>query len=269
MIRRPGQILALACGLSACAGPPARGQPVAPRQAPGTIQPNIYEVAPEQAARSQETPAFIEVSGSASVSVPADQAQVAFAMETRAESAAEAASANAAAMDRVLAALRTGDLPGLELETFGYAVTPQYATDQQRVRTVVAYTALNNVRATVTDVDAVGRVIDLALGAGANRIASLAFSASNTDDARAQAMSEAVRNARAEAVVMAEALGYRLGAPLEVRGGSQRPGPIPMAFSAEAARAVQAAPTPIEAGDQTVDANVTIRFALGPALDGR
>jgi uncharacterized protein YggE len=117
-------------------------------------------------------------------------------------------------------------------------------------------------------VDAVGRLIDLAIGAGANRVVNIAFSASDTDDARAQAMAEAVRSARAEAEVMARALGYGLGAPLEVRGGAQRPGPVPMSFGAEAMR-VQAAPTPIEAGDQLVTANVSIRFALGPALTGR
>jgi len=33
--------------------------------------------------------------------------------------------------------------------------------------------------------------------------------------------------------------------------------------------AAQAAPTPIEAGSQTVDANVTIRFALGPEVARR
>lgn len=265
MKNRPGQILALTCALAACAGPPVGGQ-----QSPGrSVAPNLYEVAPEQVAQAQEVPAFIEVSGNAAVSVPADEAQVAFAMETQAENAAEAASANAAAMDRVLAALRSGNLPGLELETFGYHLQPQYATDSQRVRRVAGYMAMNNVRATITDVDAVGRLIDLAVGAGANRVASIAFSASDTEAARAQAMAEAVRSARAEADVIARALGYALGAPLEVRGGAQRPNPVPMAFSAQEAVRVQAVPTPIEAGDQTVTANVTIRFALGPALTGR
>lgn len=262
MIRRSGQIFALICGLAACAGPSARGQ-----SANGpAISPNIYEVAPEQVPSGQEAPAFIEVGGNAAVSVPADRAHVAFAMETRAGSAAEAASANATAMDRVLATLRSAELPGLELETFGYRLEPQYATDAQRVRSVVGYAAMNNVRATITDVDAVGRLIDSAVAGGANRVASIAFSASDTEGARAQAMAEAVRSARAEAEVIAQALGYGLGAPLEVRGGAQRPVPVPMAFSAEAARAVQSVPTPIEAGDQTVTANVTIRFALGPAL---
>lgn len=257
-MNKTAQILALACALGACAGPSARAQ---------TIQPNIYEIAPEQVPQTQQAPSFIEVSGDASVSVPADRAQVAFAVETRAETAAEASAANATAMDRVLSALRAASLPGLDLETFGYSLQPQYSTDQQRVRTIIAYVAQNNVRATVDDVDAVGRVIDAAIGAGANRVASIAFSASDTDEARAQAMTDAVRSARTEAELIASALGYRLGAPLEVRGGAQRPGPVPMAF-ANVAR-VQEVQTPIEAGDQTVTANVTIRFALGPPLDRR
>ena len=268
MTRRPVQTVALTWALAACAGPQIGGPSTARAQVPD-IAPNIYEVAPEQVRTSQEPLPFIEVSGNASVSVPTDQAHVAFAMETQDATAAGAASSNATAMDRVLAALRSGGLPGLELETFGYRLQPQYSTDQQRVRRVAGYTASNNVRATITEVDAVGRLIDLAIGAGANRIANIAFSASDTEEARAQAMAEAVGNARAEADLMARALGYSLGPPLEVRGGAQRPGPVPMAFAAEAARAVQAVPTPIEAGDETVTANVTIRFALGPARTGR
>jgi len=268
MISRAGHILMFACALTACAGPPAGGQTTATPTV-RTVPPNIYEVAPEQVQQAQEAVAFIEVSGVATVSVPADQAQVSFAMETRGETAEAAATTNAEAMDRVLAALRGGNLPGLDLSTFGYSLQPQYATDPNRVRTIVAYVASNNVSGTVTDVDVVGRLIDLAIRAGANRVASITFSASDTEPARAQALAEAVGNARAEANVIAESLGYRLGAPLEIRGGAQRPIPRPMQFSAERTMAVQAVPTPIEAGDQTVSANVTIRFALGPALAGR
>ncbi|MDH3205196.1 MAG: SIMPL domain-containing protein [Gemmatimonadota bacterium] len=268
MIKRPGHILILAFGLTACAGPPARGQTTTANPGRG-ISPNIYEIAPEQIMQAQEAASFIEVSGTARVSVPTDMAQVSFAMETRGSTAEEAATSNAAAMERVLQALRGGALPGLELATFGYSLQPQYATDPARVRTIVAYAANNNVGATITDVDAVGRLIDLAIRAGANQVASITFSASDTEPARAEALAEAVNNARAQAQVMARALGYSLGAPLEIRGGAQRPGPRPMAFAELSARAMQAAPTPIEAGDQTVDANVTIRFALGSALTGR
>jgi uncharacterized protein YggE len=172
-------------------------------------------------------------------------------------------------MDGVLAALRRANLPGLDLETYGYSLQPEYATDQQRVRTIAAYSANNNVRATITDVDAVGRLIDLAIGAGANRVTNISFSASDTEPARRQALADAVSSARAEAEAIAASLGYGLGAPLEVRGGAQPPSPRPMAFSEMQVRTAQAAPTPIEAGDQAVFANVTIRFALGPAIAGR
>jgi uncharacterized protein YggE len=264
MTRRAPLILTIACGLTACAGPSAGAQSSA-----RTVQPNIYEITPEQLPQTSEAIAFIEVSGSASVSIPTDEARVSFAMETRGETAAQAAEDNAAAMDRVLEALRRASLPGLDLETFGYSLQPQYSTDQQRVRTIIGYVASNNVSAKITDVEAVGRLLDVAIGAGANRVANIAFTASDTQPARAEALAQAVASARAEAQVMAESLGYRLGAPIEVRGGAQRPGPAPMIYAETAARAMQAAPTPIEAGDQTVTANVTIRFELGPALAGR
>jgi uncharacterized protein YggE len=231
------------------------------------VAPNIYEVAPDQFPPIQEAPAFIEVSGRATAEVAADQAEVSFAMETRAADAGSATSANADEMARVFAALRGGSFEGLELETFGYSLQPQYATDNARVRTIVGYVAYNNVRARIDDVDDVGRLIDVAVGAGANRVASISFSASNTEPARARALADAVRNARSQAEVIASSLGYELGAPLEVRGGAERP--VPIMFDAMRTVQAQAAQTPIEAGSQTVDANVTIRFALGPEVGRR
>ena len=254
--------------LTACAGPSVGGQ-----SGPTADDPRArlyrYEVAPEQVAQAQE-PGFIDVSGSGVISVAPDRATVSFAMETRAEAANDAASANADAMDAVLTAVRGGSFSDLDLATFGYALQPEYsARTNTRTREIVAYTALNNVRATISDVDAVGRLIDVAIASGANRVSSISFVASDTERARSQALAEAVASARSQARVIAEALGHELGQPLEVRGGSQRP--VPMSAQVAMMRTVeaQAAPTPIEAGDQSVTASVTIRFALGPELGGR
>jgi uncharacterized protein YggE len=255
----------VACALAACASPPAQGRAGA---APtiGPVAPNLYEVPLEQVPQVPQAPPFIEVSGSATVQVPPDRAQVSFAVETRAEVAADASTSNAAAMSRILAALRGAGLPGLEVETYGYTLQPQYATDPSRVRSIAGYAAFNNVRATISAVDQVGRLIDVAIGAGANQVASIAFVASNTDPARTAALAEAVRNARTQAEVIARELGFELGAPLEIRGGAERP--MPIMYEAAAMR-MQADVTPIEAGDQSVAANVTVRFALGRALSGR
>lgn len=246
----------LAAAVGACGGPPVAGQ-VSP--------------VPSSSAGQQEAPApgWIQVSGSANVDVEADQASVSFAVETRAGDAGGASQANADAMDAVLRAIRAADFPGLELRTFGYSLFPEYSTNNnQRTQEIVAYSAFNNVSATLSDVDLVGRVIDVAIAAGANRVAGISFSASDTEAARNEAMAQAVRDATAEARVIAETLGYRLGAPQEVNGGAMRPGPWMMEADMIQASRVQAAPTPIEAGNQTVSANVTIRFSLGPRTGG-
>jgi uncharacterized protein YggE len=263
----PGRsISVVAFALAACASPPAQERAGA---APtiGPVAPNIYEIAADQIAPPQaQQPPFIEVNGMATVEVAPDQAEVSFAVETRATVASEAAAANASAMSRVLSAIRGAGLPGLDVETFGYALQPQYATDPARVRSIAGYAAYNNVRATIDDVDQVGRLIDVAIGAGANQVSSIAFVASDVEPARASALAEAVRHARTQAEVMARELGFELGPPLEIRGGADRPIPIRM----EAMRVAQVADaTPIEAGDQSVSANVTVRFALGRALSGR
>lgn len=260
------QIITVGCTVAACASP-GSGARADAGQLPGGVAPNIYEVAAEQVPPEQQAAPFIEVTGNGSVDVTPDQAQISLAMETRAESASAAADANAEAMQEVLSALRAGSFPGLDLDTYGYSVQPEYAMDNQRVRTISGYVARNNVRATIDDVEAVGRLIDTAIGAGANRVANIGFTASDPEPARAQALAEAVTNARAQAQTIAESLGYELGAPLEIHGGAQRP--IPVMYDAMRTVQAAAAPTPIETSDQTITANVTIRFALGRELSRR
>jgi len=267
-MKKTGEVVALAAMLSACAGPSATGQTTP--QAPGSAgRIYAYEVPVKTTTeQSQEQgPGWIQVSGNGSVSVAPDRARVSFAVESRAPTAADASGANADVMDAVFAAIRAGGFPGLSLETFGYSLRPEYSTNtDQRAREIVAYTAVNNVGATVEDVSTVGRVIDAAISAGANRVASIGFFASDTEAARQEALALAVRSARTEAGIIAESLGYRLGAALEVTGGAQRP--ITPYENAGMALASRRADTPIEAGDQTVTASVSIRFALGPELGG-
>ena len=255
-MRRMVKTTLTAAAVTACGGPAAVGQaPPSPAPEPAP------QVAPEAG--------WIQVNGVGSVDISPDRASVSFAVETRAGDAAGAAQSNADAMDAVLRALRDVGLPGLELQTFGYSLRPEYSTNNnQRTREIIAYTAYNNVRATVSDVNLVGRVIDVAIGAGANRVAGISFFASDTEAARNEAMAEAVRDATAEARIIAETLGYRLGPPLEVNGGAMRPGPLMMEMDMALSGRAQAAPTPIEAGAQTVAANVSIRFALGPRTGG-
>lgn len=269
--RHPGAVLLLAGVVAACGGRPAVAQPAPPDA--GGAHAYLYEVSPEQAAglAAQERP-FIEVTGNASVTVAPDRVAASFAVETRAPTAAEAASGNAELMDRVVRALRATAVQGLEIETFGYTLRPEYRYvegEPARGQVIDGYTALNNIRVRAADVSAAGRLLDTAIQAGANRVSSLAFEASDTEAARREALAEAVRGATMQARAMAEALGHTLGTPLEVRGGAESPYPRGVADVMFRAEATMARATPIEAGDLTVSATVTVRFALGGTAEGR
>jgi uncharacterized protein YggE len=216
-------------------------------------------------AQSPESPPFIQVSGYAQVFVPSDRARLNFAVVTEAPTAAEAAAQNSTQMEAAIRALRSTGAAGLQIESWGYDLQPRYArqTTPDQPPRIVGYQATNNIRVTVDDVSAVGALIDAGVSGGANRVTSLQFEARNTDAARAEALRQAVQNARSQAEAMASALGVPLGPALEVQGGAQFPVPPPMPYMREMAMDMQAAPTPIEPAEQGISAQVTIKYRLG------
>ncbi len=194
--------------------------------------------------------------------LPADRARIVLAVETVGATAGEASTANAEAMQRVLASVRGPAGPGARIETSGYSLAPRYRQGLQRDEApqIVGYRASNQLEVVLDEVDRMSGVLDAALEAGANRVAGLSFFASDTDAARLEALRQATDRARTEAEAVAGALGMILLSPETVQVSSTRP-----VFQPEMrAMAMQAADTPVEPGTQTVQANVTITWRLGP-----
>jgi uncharacterized protein YggE len=220
-----------------------------------------------QTTQTPEPAPFIQVNGTAQVFVPSDRARLNFAVVTEAVTAAEAAAQNSTQMEATIRGIRGTGVAGLQVESWGYELQPRYSvqrpTDPDQTPRIVGYRAMNNVRVTVDEVTAVGRLIDAAVTAGANRVTSLQFEARNTDAARAEALRQAVQNARSQAEAMASALGVPLGPALEVQGGAQAPMPPPMPYMRDLQMQAAAPPTPIEAAEQSVFANVSIKYRLG------
>ena len=198
----------------------------------------------------QPPPPAITVQGTAEVRVPSDRARLNFMVDTQARTARVAAEQNAERMERVVRAGRNGGGSTVTVETGGYDLHPVYTRpprDEREVPTIEACRAVNRVRVRADDVARVGALIDVAIGAGANRISSLTF------------------EARAEASAVAGALGVPLGPPLEVNVGMDFtiPPPMPMMRNMAYAEAVQVAATPVEPGEQVVRANVSVRYRIG------
>lgn len=157
-------------------------------------------------AHAGEEPTTIRVTEEASVTSRPDRAEIEIAVVTRSASAADAATANAEQVQRVLAALRKALGRDAKLETRSYSLQPDYQYPQNGAPKLVGFTATNLVEVTLDDVSLVGTAIDEAAAAGANQIQGVRFTLQNDASAQRRALQAAARKARTSASALAEAL---------------------------------------------------------------
>lgn len=219
--------------------------------------------AQQSAAVIPATVPTIRVSGNGEVQVKPDQAHIDLAVESFAATAKAAGEENARTMDRVIQALVRAGVPRTDIQTRNYAVYPEYLpNDTSSTPRIRGYRVSNMVTARTSDLARVGTLLDAALAAGANRVDGVRFSLKNPGDASSRALQNAVRDARASAEAMASALGVRLGQVLDASTSSEPPRPYPVMLRQDASMAYAKAPTPIQPGEQTVSATVSLVYAI-------
>ena len=218
-------------------------------------------------AQAQDSRATIEpipqiaVTGRGEVKVSPDRATIQVSVQTRAVSAAAAASENATKQQSVLTALRSLGLQNDQLSTINYNVYPEQRYEQGKEPVIVAYNVTNTILVDVRKLNQVGPVIDAALSHGANMIASLQFYASNTETARRSAIATAIEKARADAEAAARAAHGSLGSWLEINiGAYSPPPPRPMMMARVAGGVAQMDSTPINPGEETLSVEVSTRW---------
>ena len=210
----------------------------------------------------------IRASGVGQYRVQPDLATVNFAVETTGRTAQEAGQANADLMDRVIQALIGAGVPREEIRTSGYSLFPEYTQAPRGAETeptIRGYRASNQVSVRSRDLEGLGRLIDIGLEAGANRMNGVYFELENSAAAEAEALRRAVDSARRSAETIAGALGVQLGAVLDASTSAEPIQPMYRAVAMESMdmlRAGMAAPTPIEPGEQTVRATASVVFGI-------
>lgn len=224
---------------------------------------------PVAAAQAPTTPATLPASllasGQGEAKVTPDRVSVLVNVQTRAATAAAAASENAQRTRAVLDALSRLGLAKDQLSTEGFTAYPEMQYDKEGGNPrVTGYVVTNSVRAESKRVEQAGAIIDAALGAGANMINALSFYASSIEEPRRQAIGLAVASARADAEAMALAAGGTLGALLELSTQGPTAPPRPMFDLASGRKAAMAEQTPINPGQQTVNVYVTARWLFVP-----
>lgn len=206
-------------------------------------------------------PPLITVSAQGEIQATPDRASILLSVQTRNSSATTAAQENASKQSSVVAALRSLGLTNSQISTEDYSITPEMRTDDGvRQPVVLSYRVSNSLRVQISDLSAVGKIIDSALSHGANQVTSVNFLESNAEDLYKQALAMAVANARAQAEVMAKAAGGHLGALVELNSnGDERQYPT---MSGVRMSAFATAETPIIPGQGTVRASVTAKWAF-------
>ena len=161
----------------------------------------------------------ISVSGTGEVMVAADTAVVSLGVTLRNGDALKAQTLVNETIERIRSSLIAEGFSKEDINTdriYMYAVY-DYSSD---VGEIVGYNASSYLAIRTNDMDAVGKIIDIAFAAGANSLDGIQFSASDTTLARTEAMIQAVQDARNKAEILASANGMTVTGIETVSEGS-------------------------------------------------
>ena len=211
------------------------------------------------------TDKVIHASGSGNVIGTPDRAQVTFSVQTENPDVRVAQENNAVEMSKVIDALVAAGIPRDALKTTGYNIYTIYDDTSSGILNpkVRMYQVTNTLTVTLHDVSRTGEVIDIAVANGVNRADSIQFMLSDAQAQalRTEALKKAVANARADADSVAGALGINITGIGTVDITQSY---MPVVFSNYQQDAVgaakSAAPTPIQPGDVTVNAQVSVTY---------
>lgn len=229
----------------------------------------IAQVVPGPTAKEPE----LTTSGRGVTRLAPDYAYVTIGVTNGAQNAVDASSENARRFDAILAALRSFGLNDRQLLTSRYNLTQNFEYPKNGQPKSSGFTARSTIRAEVRRLEDLGKLIDASIAGGATEVTGVQFLASNTDEARRTAMTEAVKQARADADAMARAAGGTLGRVIALNsGGVVQPvysGPQNGQLESVVLTSMSGVmpPTNIVPGELVVSASVFARweFVAGPS----
>lgn len=208
----------------------------------------------------------LTVGGQGESKAAPDLATVRLGAQAQGADASSAQSKVNVVLQAALGRIKALGIPEKRIRTENLSLYPIYQDQKpgdDNPPRITGYRASNVLAVEVENLTLVGRVIDTGLAAGINNVEGVSFDLKNDDAARAEALENAVTQARGKAETLARALGMRLDGVLEVtEGGFDVRPPQPM--YARMAMSSMKADTPVQPGEVGVSASVTLRYRLAP-----
>ena len=203
----------MATGLALMAATPALAQQGGSTVTAATVQGPILSFSVNEEVRSRP-----------------DQASVGAGVTTTAPTAVEAMRANAAAMDKLIAAAKARGIKPADIQTSGISLSPQYDYSNQgngQPPRFIGYQVSNTVRATTGKIDDIGPLLDALVAAGGTNIEGPWFGMKDADAQLVGARGAAIKAAEAKAADYARLAGYRGAELVSISEGGSFGGPQP------------------------------------------
>lgn len=204
----------------------------------------------------------VSVTGNGRVNTLPDRATVQMSIVSRAKEL-DAAQAGAVKVTAAVLSLTDElDIKRNKVDTTGATVRPDYRWNRDTEKQeLLGYIAERQMNVKVDDLDRLGRLVEGAVAAGVNQVSPPQLDSSRRETKHREALAVAAKDARANAEVLAETLGAKLGNPISISDGSAPPRPpVPQLRMAAAMESDSAAT--YNAGDLTITATVSVVFEL-------
>lgn len=206
----------------------------------------------------------LSVTGNGTVLVESDLAIVTVGVQETSKDVLEAQSTVNEKIAAIKQALLDAGVEESEINTDSINIYANYDySDNTEV--IVGYTARNSLSVRTTDMDNVGSLIDAAFAAGANTLDNVQFTVQDDTQAREQALTMAVEDARRKADVLASAAGLQVASIESISEGGVSVYDSMRNYAADtvmAAKESGGAGTLVQAALVSVDATVSMEFEL-------
>ena len=208
--------------------------------------------------------ARVVVVGEGSVTVAPDYARIKSGVSTSANTVKEASDTNSKLMAGIVATLADAGIAKKDIQTSEFSIEPVYASPTPPTppggSKLSGYRVSNQVSVTIHQIAQVGEILDRLVKAGATDAGNVVFLISDREKPLDQAREAAIANARHKADLYAHASGLTLGRVVWITESSDFEPFAPMAERGKLAAPAQR--VPIESGEDTITARVTVGFDI-------
>ena len=204
----------------------------------------------------------VSVTGAGSANLVPDIAYIYLGVHTEKPSASEAVDENNAQTQKMIEALKDFGIAAKDIRTTNFSIWPQERYDQFTGTPTgeKTYIVDNTVYVTVRDLDKLGDLLDTVVAAGANTVNSIQFDVADKSEALKNARAEAVKNAEEQAKELTDVAGVKLGKIQSI--GFYDSSPYPVFDGKGGGGAAMESSVPIQPGQLTFTVSVSVTYEI-------